>query len=169
MAMVRFVFAAAAFASLAMACGSTKVTPEPEPDPVFQGEAEPGLVMTPPDAAQVEVTLTEWVVQPSKASVPGGPVYFLANNVGQEPHELVVIKTVLAPEDLPVDDEGRVPEDAIDLIGEIEPFAADSSGSTVLDLEPGSYVLICNILEEEDDGTKESHYQQGMRTAFTVE
>jgi hypothetical protein len=29
-------------------------------------------------------------------------------------------------------------------------------------------VLICNIVEEED-GVTESHYQLGMRRAFTVE
>jgi len=35
-----------------------------------------------------------------------------------------------------------------------------------VDLEAGSYVLICNIF---DDAENEAHYQEGMRTAFTVE
>jgi hypothetical protein len=38
----------------------------------------------------------------------------------------------------------------------------------LLDLEPGSYVLICNIAEGEE-GELESHYEEGMRTAFIVE
>ena len=30
-------------------------------------------------------------------------------------------------------------------------------------------MLICNILQEEPDGTLEAHYAEGMRTGFTVE
>jgi len=37
-----------------------------------------------------------------------------------------------------------------------------------VDLDAGNYVLICNIVEEED-GETVSHYQEGMRTPFTVE
>jgi len=36
------------------------------------------------------------------------------------------------------------------------------------DLAPGKYVLICNIVQTEPDGSKEAHYKVGMRTAFTV-
>ena len=32
--------------------------------------------------------------------------------------------------------------------------------------DAGSYVLICNVYSVEE---QESHYQEGMRTAFTVE
>lgn len=32
-----------------------------------------------------------------------------------------------------------------------------------LDLEPGSYVLLCNIIETEN-GQTEGHYRMGMRT-----
>ena len=34
-----------------------------------------------------------------------------------------------------------------------------------LDLEAGNYVLICNIWDEDE---QEAHYQEGMRTTFTV-
>jgi len=33
-------------------------------------------------------------------------------------------------------------------------------------LEPGAYVLLCNIYTAEED---EAHYDMGMRTAFIVE
>jgi hypothetical protein len=36
------------------------------------------------------------------------------------------------------------------------------------DLAPGKYVLICNIVQTEPDGSIEAHYKVGMRTAFTV-
>lgn len=131
--------------------------------------AGPGVVEDKPDdATEVDVTLREWQVSTSTATVAPGDIYFLVENVGPEdPHEFVIIRTDLAPGDLPITD-GKVPEDEIDLVDEIEPFSPGSSASITVNLEPGSYVLICNIAEVED-GELESHYQLGMRTAFTVE
>jgi uncharacterized cupredoxin-like copper-binding protein len=130
---------------------------------------EPGVVQAKPaDATQVEVVLREWEVAPRQSSVKAGKVYFLVENAGPEdPHEFVVIKSDLAPGSLPFEDD-VVPEDKVDIIDEIEPFAPKSKASLVLTLEKGKYVLICNITEEED-GEIESHYREGMRTAFTVE
>jgi uncharacterized cupredoxin-like copper-binding protein len=129
---------------------------------------EPGVVEAKPaDATQVDVTLSEWAVEPSETSVAAGTIYFLVTNAGPEdPHEFVVIKTDEPFDALPVV-EGQVPEDEVDLLDEIEPFAVDSRASLVLDLEPGKYVLICNIAEIED-GELESHYEEGMRVAFEV-
>ena len=158
----------ALLASLGVACGSgTKVEPEPDPEP--GANAEPGVVQTPPPGAtQVNVTLSEFILTPDVATALAGQVYFLATNAGGEAHEMVVIKTDLAPDQLPNDD-GRVPEDDVDMIGEIEPFAPGSEASIVFDLEPGQYALICNIVEEEAGGKSESHYLEGMYAAFTVE
>jgi uncharacterized cupredoxin-like copper-binding protein len=130
---------------------------------------EPGVVEDKPaNATQVEVTLREWEISPSVDSVEAGEIYFLVENAGPEDaHEFVVIRTDLAPGALPLV-EGRVPEDDVDLLDEIEPFAPDSSASLTIDLEAGSYVFICNIAEIED-GELESHYELGMRVAFTVE
>jgi uncharacterized cupredoxin-like copper-binding protein len=128
------------------------ITPAPRPD----------------GATQLDVTLMEWAITARASTVPAGDVYFLVENDGPEDaHEFVVIKTDLAADALPVED-GRVPEDDVDLLGEIEPFAVGSTGSLSLDLEPGSYVLICNIAHEEH-GELESHYELGMRTTLTVE
>jgi uncharacterized cupredoxin-like copper-binding protein len=159
-----------ALALFAAACGGGD-TVEPVPDPEPEAEdIEPGVVSTPPpNAAIVNVTLAEFSITPDNASVAAGPVYFLASNDGAEPHELVVIRSDAAPGDLPVDEDGRVPEDEVSMVGEIEPFAAGSDASIVFDLQPGNYVLICNIVEEEASGELESHYQEGMTTAFTVE
>ena len=130
---------------------------------------EPGVVEDKPaNATQVDVTLREWEISPSVDSVEAGEIYFLVENAGPEDaHEFVVIRTDLAPGALPLV-EGRVPEDDVDLLDEIEPFAPDSSASLTLDLEAGSYVFICNIAEIEA-GELESHYELGMRVAFTVE
>ena len=61
----------------------------------------------------------------------------------------------------------RVLEDGegIELIGEIEDVAVGETKSVTLDLSAGNYVFICNIWDEEE---QESHYQEGMRTTFTV-
>jgi uncharacterized cupredoxin-like copper-binding protein len=62
-----------------------------------------------------------------------------------------------------------VNEDAEDLriIGEIGEFPPGQTGQAILTLKPGKYVLICNLVTEEN-GQLESHYAFGMRTAFTV-
>jgi uncharacterized cupredoxin-like copper-binding protein len=129
----------------------------------------PGVVEPKPDdATQLNVSIGDWFITPENPTVAAGKVYFLVSNDAEvEAHEFVVIKSDLAPHELPVTD-GKVPEDQVELLGEIEPFAADSDASLVLDLEPGNYVLICNIAEEES-GQLESHYGEGMQTSLTVE
>lgn len=122
------------------------------------------------EGTTVDVILSEWVVDPDVTSVPAGEVTFTANNDGVEDHELVVVKTDLSADALPVDDTGKVDEEGegIEVIGEIEEFAAGDSEEATFNLAAGSYVLFCNIVEEEASGEKESHYQEGMHAAFTV-
>lgn len=116
----------------------------------------------------VKVTLTEWAVVTDKASVPAGKVSFEVTNSGtQFKHEFVVIKSDLAPADLPAVD-GKVDEEGagINFIGEVEQLEIGASGTASFDLTAGKYVLICNIVET--GSGHESHYNQGMRVAFTV-
>ena len=80
-----------------------------------------------------------------------------------------MIRSELAPDSLPTNEDGKVPEEEIDLIDEIEPFAAGTTEEIRLDLEAGSYVLICNIVEFPPNEEPESLYLQGMYTSFTVE
>jgi uncharacterized cupredoxin-like copper-binding protein len=155
-------------ALFAAACGGgTKVEPVPDPEP--EAEAEAGVVETPPPGATtVDVTLREWAIDIGQTSLPAGETYFLATNAGAEAHEMVVIRTDDAPDALP-NNNGKVPEEAVDMLGEIEPFSPGSKASTVLELTPGHYVMICNIVEVEENGDIESHYLEGMRTEFTVQ
>ena len=132
-------------------------------------EEEPGVVHPKPaGATEVRISLTEWTIEPSVTSVAAGEIYFLVDNLGPEhPHELVIIRSDLAADALPTIHDGSVPEDAVDLIGEIEEFTPASSASGLFDLTPGTYLLICNIVET--TGNLESHYAEGMRVAFAVE
>jgi uncharacterized cupredoxin-like copper-binding protein len=120
----------------------------------------------------VDVTLQEFAVRPEQDSAPAGDVTFNVGNVGPEDtHEFVVFKTGLAPDALPTAPDGSVDEtgEGIELIGEIEDIApGDTPQTLTVSLDAGSYVFICNIVEEEGQDTI-VHYQQGMRTGFTVE
>ena len=118
----------------------------------------------------VAVTLQEFAVLPAQDTVPAGSVTFEATNEGpDDPHELVVIRTDLAPEAPPTTPDGAVDEEGegIEVIGEIEEFPVGETRSGTFDLEAGDYVLVCNIVEEED-GEIEAHYALGMRIGFVV-
>ncbi len=129
----------------------------------------PGVVHPKPaGATEVRVTLAEWTLELSVSSVAAGDIYFLVDNLGPEhPHEFVIIRSDLAADALPTIHDGSVPEDAVELVGEIEEFASASSASMVFNLTAGKYVLICNVVETEGD--LESHYREGMRAVFVVE
>jgi uncharacterized cupredoxin-like copper-binding protein len=119
----------------------------------------------------VNVALQEFAVVPAVASVEHGKVTFAATNTGpDDPHELVVFKTDLGVRDLPASAEGKVDEAGAGLtfVGEIEEFDPGKTGSATFDLAAGRYVLVCNIVQDEPDGTKESHYLKGMAIEFTV-
>ena len=45
-------------------------------------------------------------------------------------------------------------------------FIGNAVGTKTLD--PADYLLFCNTVEEESDGTVEVHYAKGMHRAFTV-
>ena len=135
---------------LIAACGSDEPTESP---------TSPATVT--PSAATVDVVLKEWSVEPSPNSSAAGSVTFDATNEGTIEHELVVVKSDLAPDALVVVN-GKVDEEASGtLIGEIEPddLQPGQSSSATWDLEGGKYVLICNIA---------GHYSAGMYTGFTV-
>jgi uncharacterized cupredoxin-like copper-binding protein len=117
----------------------------------------------------VDVTLQEWAVVPAETSAPAGTVTFAVTNEGPDDvHEFVIISTDLEPGDLPTDDTGAVDEagEGIEVIDEIEDIPVGETQEVTVDLEAGSYVLICNVYDTEE---QEAHYSEGMRVAFTVE
>jgi len=120
---------------------------------------------------EVTVVLNEWQVAPQPAQVTPGIVSFVAENTGAEAHELVIVKGD-DPRALPKDDktgamdEEQLPDGA--LVGEIEGFPAGQLCAGNFTLQEGKYVLLCNIVETEEDGTSEAHYSEGMFTGFTV-
>ena len=120
----------------------------------------------------VNVILQEWQATPDVESGPAGNVTFAAINGGNIPHQLLIAKTDLPPDALPMDGDGVVDVDAegVELLGEIGEMEPTASGEVTLDLGPGKYVLFCNLPPEETlHGGHAGHYKQGVVAPFTVE
>jgi uncharacterized cupredoxin-like copper-binding protein len=118
-------------------------------------------------ATTVNVTLKEFEIVPDVTSAPAGDITFHVTNEGPDDvHEFVVFKTDLAPESLPTAEDGSVDEEGegVEIKDEIEDIPVGESQDVTISLDAGSYVLICNIVEED-----EVHFTLGMRTSFTVE
>jgi hypothetical protein len=118
----------------------------------------------------VNVNLTEWIVAPDPDSIASGSVTFNADNIGGQPHELVIVRTDLDPADLPVEADGSFDEDGagIEVAGRVEPpLERGEQGSVTVDLAAGAYVLLCNVLEETETG-QISHFEQGMSATFAA-
>jgi hypothetical protein len=119
---------------------------------------------------EVPTVLKEWAVEPETDSVASGSVHFEAINEGEDEHELVVVKAD-SVEELPLADDDTVDETQLPegaFIGEVEAFPSGETCNGTFDLEPGNYVLFCNLVHDEE-GEIENHFQLGMRTEFTVE
>ena len=116
----------------------------------------------------VNVTLQEFAIGTDPGTIGAGDVTFEATNNGpNDEHEFVIFRTDLDPTELPTDENGAVDEagEGVELIDEIEGIPVGESGSVTVNLTAGSYVFICNIWDEAE---QEAHYQEGMRTSFTV-
>ena len=95
------------------------------------------------------------------AEVPAGEVTFIATNDSTAfEHEMVVAPVADTSVPLPyIEAEDRVDEDAAGAIGEVAETEPGESGSVTLHLDPGTYILFCNVAD---------HYAMGMWTLLTV-
>lgn len=78
----------------------------------------------------------------------------------------MIIKSDLAVEALPIVDD-KVDESKLNVISHVHTFGAGKTEKETVDLKPGKYILICNIVERVP-GDVQSHYQLGMRASLTV-
>lgn len=137
-------------AVLGAACGDDEDDGEPSGAPA-NGNAE----------TVSEVSLTEFAINLAADAVPAGSVTFDVRNDGTIVHDFIVIRTDLAADTLPMDEEAFVVDESqLEVVGSTAELDVGQSEDLALDLEAGSYVLICNIA---------THYDSGMFTAFTVE
>ena len=109
--------------------------------------------------ATVAVTLKDFGVAAAPASVAAGQITFAVQNSGAIPHQLVVVKSDLAPDKLPQVNQKLVDVKQVPAVAETQQFDGGKKQEVTATLQPGKYVLFCNV---------ESHYISGMFTAFTV-
>lgn len=113
------------------------------------------------DDGGIDVTVSDFKVEPAETSAAAGELTFDITNDAEQTHEFVIFKTDLAPDALPVGDDGDVDEEGegVEHIDEIEDITGGSTQSLTVSLDAGNYVFICNL---------PGHYDQGMHAAFTV-
>lgn len=94
-------------------------------------------------------------------SVPAGEVTFEVTNASKSMvHEMLVVKVTDLATQLPYDAAtDRIDEDKAGSLGEVSELDAGGTGSLTLTLEPGTYLLFCNL---------RGHYMAGMWTSITV-
>jgi uncharacterized cupredoxin-like copper-binding protein len=115
-----------------------------------------------PSGTLVNVRLKDFEVRRDAAEVPAGTVSFRIRNQGPTTHELIVVRTELAPGKLTLQPDGLTVDeeaDGIEFLDEAEGLDIDDRQTMVLGLTPGHYVLYCNL---------EGHYLGGMHAALTV-
>jgi uncharacterized cupredoxin-like copper-binding protein len=114
---------------------------------------------------KIDAALTTYAITLSQDSAKAGDIVFHVHNDATDLlHEFVIFKTDLAPDNLPLNSEGAVDEEGAGVthIDEVE-VEAGQAADLAVNLEPGNYVLICNINDND-----EMHYAHGMYIAFTV-
>jgi uncharacterized cupredoxin-like copper-binding protein len=107
---------------------------------------------------QIRADLKEHTIALTSSEVRAGTVTFIVRNRGGIAHDFIVLKTDLAPDKIPVDTQTqKAKEDG--RVGGLQEVAPGRGGNLRVELEPGHYVLICNV---------PTHYQLGMRTELLV-
>lgn len=93
--------------------------------------------------------------------VPAGEVTFVASNKSADfTHEMILVKISDLHGQLPyVVADKRVDEDAAGPLGEVSELDPGKEGSLSMKLDPGIYLLFCNL---------PGHYMAGMWTTITV-
>lgn len=106
------------------------------------------------------VTERDFAISLDPADAQAGSIVFNVRNQGPSTHELVVIRTDLAADALPVK-KGVVDETAsgLTISAEQENISPGTSATLTTNLTAGKYALICNI---------PGHYEAGMHAGFEV-
>jgi uncharacterized cupredoxin-like copper-binding protein len=100
-------------------------------------------------------------IRVDQQTVKAGPVKFDVTNWSRFlPHEMLVVAVDNSATPLPYDyGEAKVSEDEVKVLGDTLELQPNKSDSIEVTLQPGSYLLICNV---------PGHYAAGMAVPFTV-
>lgn len=140
---------------------------------------------TPVKAGQFR--LYEWGFSADKPVLKAGRQTITALNTGHHQHELLIVAASDAAS-LPTQPDGSVDEEALGerRVGEIPDVRTGASKRATFDLAPGSYVVLCNIVDDMGmsgghmgsggmasggmgaGGMQHVHFALGMQTTFVV-
>ena len=139
-----------------------------------------------PTASATAFILQEWSINAPTTQLRAGDVVVTATNEGSETHELVIVRADDMTS-LPTKSDGSVDEDKIPETakpGEIPDIKAGTTITKTIDLAPGNYVAICNLVDTMGQSggmggmgngggmgggqMGHIHYQLGMVAKFTV-
>ncbi|MBM4443379.1 MAG: cytochrome C oxidase subunit IV family protein [Candidatus Rokubacteria bacterium] len=137
--------------------GAAHVAADAKAEPKAGADAKAGAAPKAGAAVSVKVTVKEFEVA-APAEVAAGAVKFDLDNAGAVPHNLRVIKSTQAPNALPVA-AGAADESKLQVVAKTADINGGAKTSVTARLEPGQYLLICNV---------PGHYQLGMTTRITV-
>lgn len=123
-----------------------------------------------PPETDLDVTLTEWEIAVDPSTMIAGTAILRITHAGAIPHNLVVVKSDLPPAELPtVDGELDTPKlHVIASSGPLRPREDPQVTEWRLDLTPGKYVLVCDVVTQTGSEI-ESHYKNGMFAPLLVE
>ena len=115
-----------------------------------------GMAMPGADMSKAVMSITA-----SPTTVPAGEVTFVATNKSSDfTHEMILIKVKDPGKQLPyMAADSKIDEDAAGHLGEVSELDPGKSGSLSMKLDPGTYMLLCNV---------PGHYMAGMWTTITV-
>jgi uncharacterized cupredoxin-like copper-binding protein len=111
----------------------------------------------------LDVILRDFAIEPQRQVVRPGLTDFRAFNEGPTVHELILVRTDLAPDDLLLQADGLTAvEEAptVEFMVADEGIDLDERGGFQAKLTPGKYVLYCNL---------EGHYLGKMHAALEVQ
>lgn len=139
-----------------------KSSPAPAPEPAPATTEAPAPDSGGDTGTSLAASEAEWSVAVSPESTASGEITIDVKNGGTMTHEFVIFKTDLAPDALPLNEDGSAVDEegkGVTHIAEVEDVEAGMTKPLTVSLEPGNYVVICNL---------PGHYSQGMHGALTI-
>ncbi len=122
-----------------------------------------GGITVPRGSRVLRVDERDFHIEFPSTTLTAGNYLFVDTNHGASAHELVMWKTSARADRLPLDKDGRVNEDSSALESVLDSGSSLRPGETRIltaTLEPGHYVLVCNL---------PGHYRAGMHLNITVQ
>lgn len=106
----------------------------------------------------IAVDITDTSFDLDASSADAGPISFLIENTGGQVHEFEVFAGAEPGQVLPLQN-GVADTTGLSVVDEVEDIVPGASTELNVDLEPGTYLLICNL---------PAHYAAGNWAEFTV-